>query len=66
MNYLIWIFAAYAMGSLITYYIVRRGILELAIETTISSLVQEGFLRHKRDQNGEIEILKWNEDANNE
>ncbi len=66
MDQLIWIFAAYAMGSVITYFIARRGILELAIEATISSLVQEGFIRHRRDKDGQIELLKWNEDSENE
>jgi hypothetical protein len=27
----------------------------------VDNLIDNGFLRHKKDADGEIEILKWNE-----
>ena len=31
-----------------------------ATEATIDALIDKGFLRHKKDADGEVEILKWN------
>ena len=31
-----------------------------ASSKTIDTLIEGGFLRHKRNADGEIEILKWN------
>jgi len=35
--------------------------MEDVIEETINSLISGGYLRYKHDENGEIEILKWND-----
>lgn len=31
-----------------------------SIEQTIDALIIQGYLRHKKKSDGEIEILKWN------
>ena len=31
-----------------------------SIEQTIDALIAQGYLRHKKDKDGEIQILKWN------
>lgn len=31
-----------------------------SIEQTIDALINQGYLRHKKKSDGEIEILKWN------
>ncbi len=37
-----------------------------SIERTVDALVQQGFLRHKKDSKGEVEILKWNDLTNSD
>jgi len=52
-----WMFGAYVVGSVVTYYLFSRT----AIETTIDKLIHDGFLRCKVSKDGVVEILKWNE-----
>jgi len=65
MDLLIWMVVAYAAGSMVTFYIARKGILELAIEATLTGLIKDGFLRTKQNKDGELEIVKWHEDPDN-
>ena len=65
MDLLIWMVVAYAAGSMVTFYIARKGILELAIEATLTGLIKDGFLRTKQNKDGELEIVKWHEDSDN-
>ena len=58
---LFWLFIAYGAGTLFTLFILGPSIATRTIETTIDSLVEKGCLRHRKDKDGEIEILKWNE-----
>lgn len=60
MDYL-WLGIAYGAGTLFTIIILGPEISKKAIEATIDSLMSKGIIRYKRDKNGEIEILKWNE-----
>lgn len=57
-NAVIW---AYVIGSAITWFLVSGSYRRQGIEQTIDSLIENGFLRHKRDEDGEIQILKWND-----
>ena len=65
-----WLLGAYLAGSCATWYLFLRQNFLKATEATIDSLIDNGFLRYKRGDDGEIEILKWNqapdEDDNNE
>ena len=54
-------------GWLLLAYIAGTGIgmwwnFKRAVEITIDSLIAKGYLKHRKDANGEIEILKYNED----
>lgn len=53
-----WLFLAYTLGTLFGLWYKQRGI----IEKTIDSLIQNGYLKHRKDDKGEIEILKHNEE----
>ena len=61
-----WLLTAYVLGSGFSAYIFHRSGTRSGIENTIDSLVDQGFLRHKTDTDGEVEILKWNDNSNKE
>ena len=56
-----WLLAAYVAGSGATWYLFLRQNFLNATEATIDSLIDNGFLRYKRGDDGELEILKWND-----
>jgi len=58
--------AAYVAGSGATWYLFLRQNFLNATEATIDSLIDNGFLRYKRGDDGEVEILKWNETDDSE
>ena len=53
-----WLFLAYVAGTIIGMKFRFNGV----IEATIDSLIDNGYLKHRRNSRGEIEILKHNED----
>lgn len=55
------LFWGYIIGSVVTWFLVSASSRQAGIEATIDSLIEQGFLRHRRKANGEIEILKWND-----
>ena len=55
-----WIIGAYLIGSF-AGYLIGRDKPKLIIDATIQSLMDNGFLRHRRSADGETEIMKWNE-----
>jgi hypothetical protein len=59
-----WLLLAYASGTLFTLFLLLPQVYEKSIGDTIDSLIDKGFLRHKRNSDGEIEILKWNDNQN--
>jgi hypothetical protein len=56
-----WLLGAYVSGSVATYYLIVNQSVRSAAEQTIDALIDKGFLRHKKLADGEIEILKWND-----
>ena len=58
-----WLLVAYAAGTGFTILFLRHQMTEITIEKTIDGLIAQGFLRYKK-VNGEIEILKWNDNQN--
>lgn len=55
------------VGWLLLAYIVGTGFglwmsFQRAVGVTIDSLVENGYLKHRKNADGEIEILKHNED----
>ena len=57
---ILWLFGAYFAGSAATYFLMLKATYVDAAGKTIDQLIDNGFLRHKRNPDGEIEILKWN------
>ena len=62
----LWLFFAYALGSVFTGYVFYQSGTRNGISNTIDSLISQGFLRHKKDKDGEVEIIKWNDHSNQE
>jgi hypothetical protein len=56
----IWFFGSYAIGTVLGLVWGYSAGAKGAIEVTIDQLVKNGFLRHRRKENGEVEILKFN------
>jgi len=63
---IMWLLTAYVAGSCATWYLFLRQNFLNATEATIDSLIDNGFLRYKRGDDGEVEILKWNETDDSE
>ena len=55
-----WLFGAYVAGSAATYFLMLKTTYIDATGRTIDQLIENGFLRHKKNADGEVEILKWN------
>ena len=53
-----WLALAYTVGTLFGLWYRQRK----TVEQTIDSLINNGYLKHRKDAKGEIEILKYNED----
>lgn len=57
-----WLLVAYATGTGFGLFISWHQFGERIVESTIDSLIDNGFLRTRKDANGQIEILKYNEE----
>jgi len=53
-----WLLLAYVAGTVFGLWYKQRG----TVEKTIDSLIDNGYLKHRKKADGEIEILKHNED----
>ena len=58
----VWLFGAYAVGTIFGIVVTLKSRMEGVIGHTIDNLIENGYLRHRKDRNGDIEILKYNED----
>jgi hypothetical protein len=56
----LWFFGSYAVGTAIGLGFGYTAGARKAIEATIDQLVKNGFLRHRKNKDGDIEILKFN------
>ena len=52
----------YVAGSISTYLLFYKSVTLRAIEQTIDMLCNTGYLRFKRSPNGEVEILKYDQE----
>ena len=57
----VWLAFTYVLGSGVTYFLMRKQIAFNITESIIDNLIAQGFLRSKKDKNGEVEIMKWYE-----
>lgn len=53
-----WLFLAYAVGTGFGLWINFK----FAVGSTIDNLIEKGYLKHRKNADGEIEILKYNEE----
>tara|TARA_Y200000002_G_scaffold328176_1_gene291668 strand:+ start:409 stop:609 length:201 start_codon:yes stop_codon:yes gene_type:complete len=60
----VWLALTYVLGSGVTYFLMRKSIAFNITESIIDNLIQQGFLRSKKDKNGEVEIIKWYAEEN--
>jgi len=58
-----WLFVAYLTGSIATYLLMLKATYIDASSKTIDTLAENGFLRTRTNEDGEIEILKWDAPA---
>lgn len=58
----LWLLAAYVLGTGCGWYMAYRKSYAAAIDVTIDNLINQGYVKHRRRRDGEIEIIKWNED----
>lgn len=56
----LWLFGAYLSGSIATYFLMLKSTFIDASSRTIDMLIENGFLRTRKNKDGELEILKWN------
>jgi len=54
-------FIVYIVGTLIGFYLSSRFFRRDYENDIIEMLVDNGFLRHKLDQDGNVIILKWHD-----
>lgn len=55
-----WLFLAYAVGTAFGFFIQDRNG-ERIVEATIDSLIDNGYLKHRKNADGEIEIMKYDD-----
>lgn len=61
----LWLLIAYTVGTLFgrssikSKYELDTGKI---IEATIDRLIQDGYVKSKKNENGEVELIKYNED----
>lgn len=58
----LWFFGSYIVGTIIGIIFGYTSGARMAIEATVDQLVKNGFLRHRKKADGEIEILKFNQE----
>jgi hypothetical protein len=57
-----WLLFAYAVGTIFGYVLGKTSNIKNVAELTIDSLIANGYLKTRRGANGELEILKHNEE----
>lgn len=61
----LWLLIAYAVGTLFGILKASRNVdagTSIIIEATIDRLIKDGYVKARVDKNGEIELVKYNED----
>lgn len=57
----IWIIASYIVGTITGYYITVNSVYMLAVTSTIDTLIENRYIRHREDKDGNIEFLEYDE-----
>jgi hypothetical protein len=52
------ILVAYILGSVATFFLCRKHWIQVGSTLTFDLFVKYGYVRHKQNENGEIELIK--------
>ncbi len=55
----VFILVVYCLGTWMGYRMGKGSVLSI-ISDTVDNLVKQGYIRHRKDKDGELELLKWN------
>lgn len=58
----IWLLVAYLTGSICGWYLTYKQAFTTATESALDALIKQGYVKSRQRNNGEVEIVKWNED----
>lgn len=58
----LWFLFAYVVGTGFGYVIGKTSAIRDVASITIDTLIEGGYLRYRHDANGDIELLKINEE----
>jgi hypothetical protein len=59
----LWLLATAVVFTVYGWYTGTKHTVEKVSEAVIDSLIEQQYLKTKRSPDGEIEVLKWNEDS---
>ena len=55
----VWLLGAYVAGSVATYLLMLKATFIDAADKTIETLIKGGYIRTRKNKNGELELLQW-------
>lgn len=58
MNEIIFVVAAYIVGSVATFFLCKRHWISVGSVATFDLFVKLGYVRYRQNENGEIELVK--------
>ena len=56
---ILWLFGAYVAGSVATYLLMLKATFIDAADKTIDTLIEAGYIRTRKNKDGELELLQW-------
>ena len=56
----VFLFVSYVLGTAMGLWFANQKI-KNAVENTIDHLIDQGFIQTKKNQDGEVDLLKWYE-----
>jgi hypothetical protein len=54
-----WLLVAYIAGSVATYILMLKATFVDAADKTIDTLIETGYIRTRKNKDGELELLQW-------
>lgn len=55
------VFLSYVIGSIVTMFLVKKHFVMVGIESTVDMLIDDGYLKHRK-QGDEIILIKHNDE----
>ena len=55
----LWLLLAYVAGSIATYLLMLKATFVDAADKTIDTLIDAGYIRTRKNKDGELELLQW-------